>query len=197
MQCINYMEPDLTKYDDPQIGMSSLSAFRYTSQSTPSSDCCLMRYHRLYDQSASYMSCDMMAKWVDRSTYSMSDAKSFNYLEQGTTKSLPIVSIVELCESEKGAVHFPYTRMWFLDPVPSYCKVPVSIWCLPCITCQANFSGNSIALNSKISKIDLPHCGRIADNTHKSVSWGVLSAFWTSPLSRLVLPCDWGLLHPW
>jgi len=57
----------------------------------------------------------------------MSNAKPINSLEQGTTKSSPIVSVVEPCEPEKGAMHLPYTWTQFLDPMSSYCEVPISI----------------------------------------------------------------------
>ena len=39
----------------------------------------------------------------------MSNAKSVNNLEQGTTKSPPVVSVVEPRESEKSTVYLPYT----------------------------------------------------------------------------------------
>jgi hypothetical protein len=61
-----------------------------------------MRYRRLRDQSSESkgVSCELE---LEKFTYSMGNAKSLNNPEQGTTKSPPIMSVVELCESKKSA----------------------------------------------------------------------------------------------
>jgi hypothetical protein len=72
------------------------------------------------------------------------------YLEQGTTETLSVMCIVDLCETEKQAFTFPHSRNVLFDPVSSDSKITISVTSLPPIASDVHCSANSIALKLQL-----------------------------------------------
>jgi hypothetical protein len=79
-------------------------------------------------------------------TYSVNDFKPVADLEKHVSKTTSVVSTVHLHKTEQRMLQGPLARSTLLDPVPCDSKIRVSVICLPCVTCEADFPANSRAL---------------------------------------------------
>jgi len=77
------------------------------------------------------------------------DANLVQYFEQSTTKTLPIMGIVDLGEPKKGTFALPLHRIILLDPMARNGKITISVTGLPRITGNVYGSANGITLNPR------------------------------------------------
>ena len=85
---------------------------------------------------------------LKRLPYVQYDIKAAAHLVQCLPESGPIMSSVELHETEQCVFFSPLPNSTFLDPVPSDCKVSIHVGGLPCVTCEAYFTRHDRALKS-------------------------------------------------
>ena len=74
--------------------------------------------------------------------------KAAAHLVQRLSKSGPIMSSVELHETEQCMFFSPFPNRTFLNLVPSDCKVSIRVGGLPCVACEAYFTRHGRALKS-------------------------------------------------
>lgn len=79
---------------------------------------------------------------MTQAAYLVLNANPFQNLEEGLTKLLAIVCIVEPREAEKAALDLPLHGHRLLNPIAHYSKVPIGIASLPHVTCHINFAND-------------------------------------------------------
>jgi len=82
-----------------------------------------------------------------RTKYLVCDANSVQYFEQSTTKTLPVMCVVDFGKPEESAFALPLRRTILLNPMTCNGKITISITGLPRITGDVYGSANSSTLD--------------------------------------------------
>ena len=77
------------------------------------------------------------------------NANLFHNLEEGLTKPLAVVCIVESHEANKAAFDLPLCGHRLLNPMARYSKVSIGIASLPRVTCHINFTNDGWTLDKE------------------------------------------------
>jgi hypothetical protein len=87
--------------------------------------------------------------YTTQAAYLVLNANPFHNFEEGLTKPLAVVCVVESREAEKAALDLPLRGHRLLNPMARYSKVPIGIASLPRVTCHINFANDGWTLDKE------------------------------------------------